>query len=70
MNNQLSNPPSNQQQTKQTVITSDNDSAPRGKTKAKRAVAIKAIDSYPTGSAIGGITIVAETVNVTNHFHF
>ena len=42
----------------------------RGKTKAKRAVAIKAIDSYDRGTAIGGITIVAERVEVTNVFNF
>lgn len=40
------------------------------KNKSKRAVALRAVEKAPTGSCIGGITIVAETVTVTNHFNF
>ncbi|ADY69094.1 putative movement protein 1 [Trailing lespedeza virus 1] len=53
----------------QTNIVEDT-ATKRGRTKNGRAVALKGIDSHSTGSAIGGITIVAETVSVVNHFNF
>lgn len=42
----------------------------KGNKKKRVGIALHAIDTSVPGACIGGITIVAETVTVSNHFHF